>query len=857
MSGDEASSAWYSNPGVLLDTLRRVEQSTIESRTPEIPGYQDLLEIARGGQGVVFSAVQASTSRRVAIKLLTPSSEHDERARRRFTREVNLAARLRHPNIVRIYDSGSTRDGRLYCVMDFIEGGSLRDRLNALRSSEADNSPGLDETLRLFHTIVVALSAAHQRGVIHRDLKPSNIRVDSAGAPHLLDFGLAKAVEGGDTLSGSAPTITEGTGHFAGSLPWASPEQVSGSVSEIDVRTDIYSVGVMLHHALTGEFPYDVSGSIRQTLNAIAESEPAPVRSVRPGLGRDLETVILTCLAKDQAKRYQSASALAEDLRRVIAGEPILAQADSAWRAVNRSLRRYRAVAAAVGVGGVVLAVLSVVMSLLYTRAVRAEQATQHEATHATTVNQFLQDMLASPTPGNLGRDVSVREMVDRASVQLSSESELRPTARAALHGVVSSTYAAVGEFEDALSHARQAVSVSEGAGEASGERVIEYKNLVASQLISLSRYDEAERELDASLEAAGNQLGPEHPTTLSIRSNLALVLAERGAYDEAIQTHREVYETRSRVLGPVEESTITSLHHLAIEESAAGRYDDSLAHYREAAGLASGALGEEHPTTLSIRSGLAVAIEQQGDTRGSADLLRELVPIAERVWGPDHRDTNIMKTNLAFALDSLGEYEASLSLTREIYESSLRSLGASHTDTINARNGLAGALYRHADYAGAAALLEESRRAAIEAFGRLHVRSLDSGANLAQVLRRTDDLPRASEVAEEVLDDAHEYFGRENPELAWYTKVAGDIRYELGDAQGAVDRLEEARTLVMLQRDPGFLRSTLKSLARALIADGNTDRARQVVDECVTLMQELGDEESAIEEVRRLLTTP
>ncbi len=850
------SSEWYSNPDVLLETLRRSEPPSART-TPVIPGYADLVELAAGGQGVVYTAYQESTKRRVAIKLLHTRSEDDPTARRRFEREIDLVARLRHPNIVRLYDSGSTDDGRLYCVMDFIEGEPLDEHLRslapALPASGQSASVGAP-VLGLFRSIALALTHAHQRGVTHRDLKPSNIRVDREGTPHVLDFGLAKVI---DADPGSGMTITEHSGRFAGSLPWASPEQVAGDSAEIDTRTDIYSLGVMLYHAVTGSFPYDVSGSVRDVLNTIAETEPAPIRAALPGAGRDLERVILTCLHKDKDRRYQNAADVAEDLRRVMTGEPILAQSDSSWYTMRRTLRRYRAIAAGAVAALVTLAVFAGVMGVLFSRATIAEKRATDEAQRAQTVNEFLERMLASPDPGMLGRDVTVRSLLAQASVDLNSDADLQPLARASLHEVIARTYLSLGDYEHAESHAASAAELSQQGLGTAHERTIESQNLLAGVMLAQSRFDEADTLLTALLKTAQSSLGDEHPVTLSVWSNFAQARSEQGAFDEAIKIHARVYETRARVLGPTARDTLTSLHNLAVEESWAGRLDESKAHYELAAELTTQAFGLEHPDTISTMSSLAVAIEKQGDAAGSEAMLREILPRAVRVWGEDHRETNILRSNLAFSLEKLGRHDEALELTRSVYESSLATLGEHHTDTINAMNGFASALYQRQRYDEAADLLTEAVRLSQETFGPLHFRSLDSGMNLAQVLRRTGRLDEAALAAGQALKNAREFYaGQPHADLAWFTKVLGDIHYEMGDFGAAIPLHEEARQLVTLGNDEPYEINILKSLGRSYLAVGRTSEAGATLTACLGKMRLAGADEDSTREIEDLLAS-
>lgn len=347
---------------------------TIVEVVPSIPGYEILREIHRGGQGIVYEAFQKATKRKVAVKIMLAGRFASKSALKRFEREIELQAQLKHPNIVAIFDSGSTVEGAPYYVMDYIRG--LR-----IDTYARERKLALPQILELFNGVCEAVQYAHQQGVIHRDLKPSNVLVDTEGNPKVLDFGLAKA------MTSDAEPVISLTEEIVGTLPYMSPEQARGTQDEIDTRTDVYALGVMLYELLTGKYPYPVAGKMMDVLRHIMDTPPTPPsrlwnqlsgvlsgsrskrRSSQCPIDDEVETIVLKALSKDRERRYQSPADLARDIRHYIAREPLEAKRDSGWYLLRKMVWRHRR---RIFVGASAVAI--VVSIVLFVRAAQQER---------------------------------------------------------------------------------------------------------------------------------------------------------------------------------------------------------------------------------------------------------------------------------------------------------------------------------------------------------------------------------------------------------------------------------------------------------------------------------------------------
>ncbi len=491
------------------------------------PGYKVLKQIHHGGQGVVYLAEQSGTEQLVALKVLRSGPFSGTIERLRFQREIEVLAKLKHRNIVKLRDGGTVQ-GYQYLVMDFVDGSPLDVYMRQRKI-------GTVETLHLFLKVCKAVSAAHIRGVIHRDLKPANIMVDCEGEPYVLDFGLAKLVEPTDTHA-EAPTIT---GQFLGSVAWTSPEQAKGTPEDIDARTDVHALGLVLFHLLTGELPFGSVVPAHEALRNAIESEPDKPSSYCPGIDDDLDVITLKCLAKDKEQRYQSVASLADDIEAHLAGRPIDARGDSTWYVFRKAAHRHRVTAIVLSLILIATLGYATTMTALYGRAVRAEREAEASAETAHTAFRKSQDTMellvndvATRLSGLDGAEQARKLILERAYTRL-QELLVEKGDDPALQQDYARTLHGLGDIDEALGRHDQALQHFADALELRHSLAIQYPSEPSLQValsIALVRVGDVAKTLgdremardyyDQALDI-DLQLVEQNPKSLHYRDNL------------------------------------------------------------------------------------------------------------------------------------------------------------------------------------------------------------------------------------------------------------------------------------------------------------------------------------------------
>lgn len=716
-------SNWFDDPDLLVSELQR--SRTGRTPAPSIAGYDDLREIGRGGQGTVYAAVQRSTRRTVAIKVF-PESAVSGAARRRFEREIDLVASLKHPGIVRVYDSGVTEDGRPYLVMEFVQGEPI-DEFRGGRGASRD----LAQTIGLAAQVCDAVNYAHQRGVIHRDLKPSNIRIDGESRAHVLDFGLAKAI-GVNPAQTTMPTVSR-SGQFIGSVPWASPEQADGDASRVDVRSDVYSLGVILYQLVTGRFPYAVTGSLREALDNVVHAEPVRPSTVKAGINDELETVILKCLSKDAERRYQTAGDLARDLRAYLAGEPIQAKRDSAWYTIRKTLRRYQ-MAAGVAAAFVVLVTCALVLSVgLYREAASQRDKANKQSALATATRDFLSDTLKAADPDKDGPNVKVVDLLDRSAATVDTKFAGQDELRATMHSMLSELYEKLGN--NAASEREAKLTMDIRAAGSDRRLALEAASAYWTTVHKSGRSREAEPEVrkvldeqvrlfgaddadvittecdgglilrgagkpkeavewyDRALASLKKTAPPDDPRILNVRERTATALDDLGQIDRAIEMDKEVLEARRRLNGPENSQTLTTMGNLAVSLLNRSRPAEAERLLREMLEVSKRKNGPDHADTLGVMNNLAKCLQDQGHLDEARQMFETTLAARVRLLGEEHPNTLVTMANVASIYGLLKQPERAEPLARKVLEIRTRTEGPDHLNTLISMNNLAGDL--------------------------------------------------------------------------------------------------------------------------------------------------------------------
>jgi hypothetical protein len=584
---------------------------------PQIKGYRITGPLGEGGMGTVWRAVQVNTRREVALKIVGRGFLSSEKALARFEREVELTARLQHPNIARIYESGQS-NGTHYYAMELIEGVPLDEYVTKQGLAQR-------QILELMGTVCEAVQHAHERGIIHRDLKPSNVLVTADGQPHVLDFGLAKGL-----LEGDSVLTLSSQGEPAGTPAYMSPEQAAGRSEEVDTRTDVYSLGVVLYRLLTGQSPHDLSGTHYEVLRRIAENEVKRPREVTKDLDPEIEALLLTALAHDPKERYPYAGGLAQDIENYLTGEPLIARPATTMYFLRKRISKYR--------GRVVLAllVLSVVIGMAVfayiriarerNRAVSAEALAkerlgnlQKEADKARASYETLRGIiLDSGSP--LGRR---KDIVEETARDLEKQFPNRPEVRAAVQMVLGQLCLFAGYPDAAETQFRSALEIREGELGEYHLDTVESMGLLAIALGYEGKWGEQEDLTRRMLDVRRKVLGEGHWDTLYSMLVLAGRLLRKREFAEAEKVFSDIVRIQ-RSEGRVHDfRTVWAMNALACLYRRTGELDKVEELTRETLKAQRIIRGDKHPETLCAMSNLAGILEKRGKL-GEANGLRE-----------------------------------------------------------------------------------------------------------------------------------------------------------------------------------------------------------------------------------------
>jgi eukaryotic-like serine/threonine-protein kinase len=760
---------------------------------------------ARGGLGAVFVALDEELNREVAIKEIQDSFVKDPINRARFLAEAVITGNLEHPGVVPVYALG-WRAGRPFYAMRFIRGESFKEAIDAFhRGAHTPADPGarflaLRKLSNRFISVCEAIAYAHSRGLLHRDLKPANIMLGKYGETLVIDWGLAVPLphpaepnKGQEEPPPLGAKRSPGLGSLVGTPAYMSPEQASGERERLSAASDIYSLGATLYCLLTGKAPFD-GRDVATILQRVCVGDfPAP-RQVDASIDRALDAICLKAMSLNPQARYSSANALAEDVERWLADEPVsAARAPLALRA-RRWARRHRTLVAS-ALATLVVAVIGLsAVATVQSRAnrdlknanqeksaalqetLRAKQATEKALEFSEQARQqkdavlvfFKEKILWTARPeerqGGLGRTVTVRNAVNTAEPAIARLFENQPLVEAEVRGAIGETYFYLGELPLAVPQLKRALYLCEQHLSKSNVNTLMARNNLALAYKDAGRYADAIKLFEEALEQMTATLGASDPRTLTACNNLALAYQAVGRGDAAIRLLESTLAARERTLGRNHEATLGTRINLAATYLAAGRTTDAVRIHEETARQCERKLGADHLDTLAARSNLAKAYRAAGRIPDAVELCEQVLTARERKLSADDHQVLGSRNDLATAYLDAGRVADAIAM----HEATLRLLeaksGVDHPDTLTSRNNLATAYHDADRIAEAQSMHEQTLKQRLSRLGQDHPDTLMSRNNLATTYLDLNRTSEGMQLLEVTLEASERTLGSDHP---------------------------------------------------------------------------------------------
>ncbi len=781
-TADSSSSA----PTLTLSSIPTLR----EGPGTRIGPYKILQQLGEGGFGAVFMAEQEKpVARRVALKIIKLGMDTHQVVAR-FEQERQALAMMDHPNIAKVFDAGATETGRPYFVMELVKGDPIAEYADK-------HSMSIEQRLALFAQVCNAVQHAHTKGIIHRDIKPSNVLVSTQdGRPHakVIDFGIAKATQSKLTEK----TLFTEHRQLIGTPEYMSPEQADGSL-DIDTRTDVYSLGVLLYELLTGSTPFSSkelrSAAYAEIQRIIREVDP-PRPSTRLGTSADtlasvaarrqiepkrlgtlvrgeLDWIVMKALEKDRQRRYESPSGLASDIQRYLAGEAVIAAPPSRRYLAFKFIRRHRSAVAAGGaialslIAGVVVSVWQArVATSQRDRAVLAEAQISARADELAKVSEFQAEMLKSIDATIAGEQLlsDLRDRFDK-SIQVMAVPEAdRPERSAAFARDlerISGTDAAVAMIDRTILTPSLAALDKDFTDQLTVAAAL--RNTIANVYRKLGRYNEALRIQRGVVEIRERLLGKEDARTIASLAILADLLNSLAMTEESVAMMREVLERSRRTNGPEHYETLAHMSNLGTALTSLRSFEEAEPLLREALEGRRRTLGNEDKDTLISLNTYGRLLIMQGNAAATEPYWREAYETSRRVLGPEHADSLVFTANMGGLMQELGRWSEAERYYLEAAAGFTRVLGTEHPTTLACLERACFPLSRQGKYAQAGEILSRILVTQQKALGPEHPSTLRTKLRIGSNLRDQEMYPEADTILRETLDISRRTLGPDN----------------------------------------------------------------------------------------------
>jgi eukaryotic-like serine/threonine-protein kinase len=853
LAADSAAGEFLGRPAVsylsgIADGLRQPEPAPTFPPEERIGAFRVIRELARGGMGVVYLAERADGQfeQQVALKLIRRGLDSEE-ITSRFLAERQILARLDHPHIARLVDGGIAGDGQPWFAMEYVEGEPLTTYCDQRRLA-------VPERLRLFEDVCEAVRYAHQQLVVHRDLKPSNILVTAKGRVKLLDFGIAKVLEEGQAGGwadgkGAPATRTE----LRVLTPeYAAPEQVKGE--PVSTATDVYALGAVLYELLTGRrvhrFERHTASEVERVVcemepeppsTAVSQDNPAmsAVRGSDPGrlrrlLKGDFDTIILKALQKEPVRRYPSAEALLEDLRRLQSGLPVRARPDSRWYRSRKFVRRHW-----IGVGGGAVLLASLLVGLGGT--IWQARVATRQAARATAVKEFLAGLFREAGPAeSRGRDVTARELLERGLRRIDSALAGQPALQGELLGELGVIYRDLGFYGRADSVLERSVTLARAAHGPEAAEVAARLTDWALALKLRGKLAPAESLLRVALAMRRRELGASHPDVGITMGALSAVLKDRGEYAQAESLSREVLAIDLKHAGPTSLAVATDLNNLGTDLGEAGKYLAADSAYRAALTIRRRLLDPGHPSVILSMENLAANLRDLGRLTEAEGIQREVLARYRVLFPGGHPYIADGLNSLARTIDDMGRYAEAESLHQEAVAIRRRLLGPDHNQTIVSTNNLATVRYRLRDLAGAERAFREVMGRWRTLLGSDHSHTLYAINNLGVVLCELGRHDEAERYIREALTRRRARTGDDHIDLRGPLRALGVLLHRTGRLPAAEDTLRRVAALTRkhLAPDHEHHAEVLSALGAVLTARRRPAEAEPLLRQALAIRQ-------------------